>query len=172
MSSSKYGHKKQHFVLACYLKAWLDPSAPRCSTRTPYLWMFDKDGSSARNEAPEKIFRETDIYTVRMPDGSHNLKLEQKLAELETTFSRIRTSKFNYRRELTGAHWHWVCSFAAFAQNRTVATRDHFFNQFSPVKELFEREAGPDWATRPKPVLPPDVDQSKGMFLSRGTSIT
>ncbi len=69
MSSAKYGNKRQHFVPTCYLKAWLDPSAPRTNTRTPYVWMFDKDGTNPRNKSPEKIFHETDMYTLRLPDG-------------------------------------------------------------------------------------------------------
>ncbi len=92
MRRKKYEKKRQHYVPASYTKAWLDPTAPKTPTRTPYVWVFDKDGSNKRNKAPEKIFRETDMYTVELSDGSESLHLENGLAEIESKFTSIRTS--------------------------------------------------------------------------------
>jgi hypothetical protein len=37
MERKKYEQRRQHFVPACYLKAWLDPSAPKTSKNTPFV---------------------------------------------------------------------------------------------------------------------------------------
>ncbi|MCA9422998.1 MAG: DUF4238 domain-containing protein [Nitrospira sp.] len=116
-------HKKQHFVPACYLKAWRDPDSP--TTQTPYLWLFDKDGSNARRKAPENILHETDMYTIHLADGSRDLVLERGLNQLETEFVKIRNRKLNCRRSLDHLEQMWVCAFTAAAQVRTPSSREH-----------------------------------------------
>jgi hypothetical protein len=162
MKRKKYEQRRQHFVPACYLKAWLDPSAPKTNKNTPYVWLLDKKGENPKAKAPEKIFRESDMYTLTTPDGTHDLRLEHGLGTVESNFTKVRTSKFNFKRPLTEEDWLWVCLFAATAHNRTAASRDHFVSQMEKVKEMFERAAGPDWETRTvEPELPPHVDRSK-----------
>ncbi len=95
--SRKY--KKQHYLPACYLKAWRDPVVPE--NQTPFVWIFDKSGRSGRRKAPENIFRETDMYTIHMPDGSRDLRLEHGLNQLESMFSSIRIAKLDRGRVLT-----------------------------------------------------------------------
>lgn len=161
MKRKKYEQRRQHFVPACYLKAWLDPSAPKTSTNNPYVWLFDKKGEHPKAKAPEKIFRESDMYTLTTPDGGHDLRLEHGLGTVEAHFTKVRTSKFNFKRALTEDDWLWACLFAATAHNRTAASRDHFLSQMEKVKEMFEKVAGPDWETRTvEPELPPHVDRS------------
>ena len=67
-------HKKQHYVAATYLRPWVDPDCPM--GHEPYVWRFDPDGSNARRKPPEKLFRETDMYTVTRDDGGRDLVLE------------------------------------------------------------------------------------------------
>jgi len=162
MKRKKYEQRKQHFVPACYLKAWLDPSAPKTSKNTPYVWLFDKKGENRKAKAPEKIFRESDMYTLTTPDGGNDLRLENGLATVESNFTKVRNSKFNFRRPLTDEDWLWTCLFAATAHNRTAARRNLLLDQMERVKELFERVAGPDWESRTvDPELPPHVNRSK-----------
>ncbi|MBO2970436.1 DUF4238 domain-containing protein, partial [Burkholderia pseudomallei] len=52
-------HKKQHYVPASYLKAWCDPDCP--ATHEPYVWVFERDGTSRHRRAPHKLFTETDM---------------------------------------------------------------------------------------------------------------
>lgn len=147
---------------ACYLKAWLDPFAPRTSKNTPYVWLFDKKGQNPKAKAPEKIFRESDMYTLTTPDGDRDLRLEHGLGTVESSFTKVRTCKFNFKRPLTAEDWLWVCLFAATAHIRTAASRDHFLSQMEKMKEMFEMVAGHDWETRTvEPELPPNVDRSK-----------
>ncbi|NRR32207.1 DUF4238 domain-containing protein [Oxalobacteraceae bacterium] len=161
MKRKKYEHRKQHFIPACYLKAWLDPSAPQTSMNTPYVWLFDRKGENPKAKAPEKIFRESDMYTLTAPDGGHDLRLEHGLATVESHFTKVRTSKFNFKRPLTEEDWIWACLFAATAHTRTAASRDHFLNQMEELKAMFEKVAGPDWETRTvEPELPPHVERS------------
>jgi hypothetical protein len=56
-------HKRQHYVPKSYLQAWCDPNCP--PGQTPYVWVFSKGGGRVRKKSPEKLFRETDMYTVR-----------------------------------------------------------------------------------------------------------
>jgi hypothetical protein len=141
----KREQKRQHFVPACYLKAWLDPKAPKTDRNKPYVWLFDKDGTNPKAKAPEKIFRESDMYTLTAPDGGRDLRLEHGLGTVETNFTRVRTSKFGYQRELTRDDWIWVCLFAAMAHSRTAASRDRMVGAMERVRDMVTKVAGPDW---------------------------
>lgn len=161
MNQNKYAQRKQHFVPACYLKAWLDPTAPKSSNHTPYVWLFGKDGANPKAKAPEKIFRESEMYTLKAADGGRDLRLEHGLGTAESNFTKVRTSKLNFKRPLTDEDWVWVCIFAATMHNRTGSSRDHFLGQMQKVKKLIEKGA-PDWETRTgEPDFPPHVDRSR-----------
>lgn len=162
MKREKYAQRKQHFVPACYLKAWLDPSAPKSATNNPYVWLFDKNGENPKAKAPEKIFRETDMYTLTGADGGRDLRLEHGLGTIESNFTMVRKSKFSLKRPLTEEDWLWVGLFAATAFIRTASSRDQLLMQMERVKAIFEEGAGPDWETRTAaPELPPHVDRSR-----------
>ncbi len=148
MKRKKYEQRRQHFVPACYLKGWLDPLAPKTSTNNPYVWLFDKNGQNPKAKAPAKIFRESDMYTLTMPEGGQDLRLEQGLATVESNFTKIRNGKFALNHPLTDEDWIWTCLFIATARNRTAATRDRFLGQMERLKNMFEKVAGPDWETR------------------------
>lgn len=148
MKRKKYEQRRQHFVPACYLKAWLDPSAPKTSKNTPYVWLFDRNGENPKAKAPEKIFRESDMYTLTMPDGGHDLRLEHGLGTVESNFTKVRTSKFNFKRPLTEEDWLSTCLFAATVHMRTAASRDHFLSHMEKLKAMVEKVAGPDWGAR------------------------
>ena len=161
MKREKYAQRKQHFVPACYLKAWLDPLAPKTATNNPYVWLFDKNGENPRPKSPEKTFRETEMYTLTAADGGRDLQLEHGLGTIESNFTMVRNSKFSHKRLLTKQDWVWACLFAATAYNRTASSRDHWLHQMENIKSLFEKAAGPDWETRTvNPELPPHVDRS------------
>ncbi|ASU38529.1 hypothetical protein hmeg3_09620 [Herbaspirillum sp. meg3] len=160
MKRKKYEQRRQHFVPACYLKAWLDPSAPKTSKNTPYVWLFDKKGENPKAKAPEKIFRESDMYTLTAPDGTHDLRLEHGLGTIESNFTKVRTSKFNFKRALTEEDWFWACLFAATAYTRTAASRNHFLGHMEELKAMYEKAAGPDWESRTvEPILHPHANR-------------
>jgi len=130
-------HKKQHFVPACYLKAWCDPDAP--ASYTPYLWLFDKDGSNPRNKAPENIFHETDMYTIHHEDGSRNLVLEHGLSQLEAEFVKIRKDKIARGLPLDPREHILLCAFTAAAHSRTPSSREHIRKQWKhPLRVMNE----------------------------------
>lgn len=128
------GHKKQHYVPASYLKAWCDPACP--STHTPYVWVFDRDGANGHRRAPHKLFTEIDIYTIETADGGRDLRIESTLSAIEDRFARMRTSKFNYARELTPEEHTYLGMFIASAQFRTIASRDHHAQQWGNVLKI------------------------------------
>jgi uncharacterized protein DUF4238 len=116
-------HSKQHFVPQSYLKAWCDPAMPE--GQEPYVWRFEKDGTDPRRKAPENIFHERDIYTIRGADGGRDLVLEHGLKGLEDWFVGIRDTKLSKREELTPEEWLQLCAFIAAAHTRTPTQRDH-----------------------------------------------
>lgn len=144
------GHKKQHFVPRCYLKAWHDPSAPPGGRITPYVWQFEKDGENPRPKAPSNLFTETDIYTIERANGERDLRLEHGFSELEDRFTRIRNTRFVRRVWPNEAELEWVRAFVATAQVRTAAMRDHQRRQWMEFRERAEdmeramREATPE----------------------------
>src|SRR5450755_976605 len=80
--------KSQHFVPRTYLAAWCDPNRP--SQMNDYVWRFSLGASLIGKKSPENLFKETDAYTISMPDGTRNLELEDGLSQLESDFAKIR----------------------------------------------------------------------------------
>lgn len=146
-------HKKQHYVPASYLKAWCDPNVAR--TRTPYVWIFDKEGSTSHHSAPGKIFRESDIYTIHLPDGERILTIEEGLSQLEDRFTRIRNMKLNTSRPFDEAEHIVLCAFVAAAQVRTPVMRDHHRAQWERPLKMMERMM--EWFAR---AIPEEVERA------------
>lgn len=117
------GHKKQHFVPKCYLRAWCDPSTP--AGRTPYVWIFDKDGSHPRKKAPINLFFENDMYTVLDDNGNRHLGLEHALGQLENDFVSIRRGKLERHLTLEPNERMALCFFVAAMHARTKVNREH-----------------------------------------------
>jgi hypothetical protein len=138
MAKTGRSHKKQHFVPQCYTKAWHDPTAQASSACTPYVWVFNKDGTGARRKAPANLFTETDIYTIVRPDGQRDLRLEHGFQELEDMFTRVRNLKFNRRVWPDAEDFAWVMGFAATAQARTAAHRNFHRQQWSSIRKRME----------------------------------
>ncbi|GJL73400.1 MAG: hypothetical protein NMNS01_25990 [Nitrosomonas sp.] len=140
-------HKKQHYIPACYLKAWRDPHTP--ASQTPYVWVFDKDGSNVRKKAPENIFYETDLYTIHRANDSRDLVLEKGLSQLETEFTRIRNSKISYKRPVEESEHVLLCAFTAAAHARTPSSREHHRKQWE--KPLRKMEKMMEWVKTATP---------------------
>jgi hypothetical protein len=166
-------HKKQHFVPQCYTKAWHDPSVPKEPTTMPYVWVFDRNGSNPRRKAPVNLFTETDIYTITLPDGGRDLRLEHGFQDLEDKFTRVRNLKFNRRTWPTAEEMAWVLAFVAIAQARTAAHRNFHRDQWRGIRERMEKmQAAMDRASpsqRAAKVLP--GPQSANEKLDRGITI-
>lgn len=157
-------HKKQHYIPACYTKAWRDPNAP--ATHTPYVWLYNKDGSNPRKKAPENIFHETDLYTIN-EGGERNLRLEKGLCQLEYEFTKVRNSKLNFQRELSEMDQIVLCAFTAAAHTRTPTFRDHQKEQWKRPLEMMEdlmaqvAEMTPEEKTRFARSQPPSLVEKR-----------
>lgn len=164
-------HKKQHFVPACYLKAWKDPDCR--IDHKPYVWVFDKDGSNVRNKAPENIFHETDMYTISLPDGKRNLVLESGLQQLETHFARIRQLRFRQGQPLNEEEHVLLCAFIAAAHARTPSNRAHQKEQWARPLEMMEelnermRSATDEQKARMAAMTPPRASSGPSMTLDQ-----
>jgi len=116
-------HKSQHWVPRSYLKAWVDPDSP--PKHTPYVHVFDKEGTKAKQRAPDNIFKETDLYTVRAPDGTRDLRLEHGLSGLESSFDKLRRDFLQRRRSIPSQRYLNILLFIAALHARTPVMRDH-----------------------------------------------
>jgi uncharacterized protein DUF4238 len=162
-------HKKQHFVPQSYLRAWCDPEAP--AGQTPYVWRFSKDGSIAQRKAPEKIFHERDLYTIPMPDGGRDLRLERGLSQLEGAFVKVRDAKLARQKPLDEREGTLLCAFVAASHARTPMLRDHFGEFWSDL--LAKGNEMQEWAKTATPaqrralggVPPSDPDRSFSLSL-------
>jgi hypothetical protein len=81
-------NKRQHWVPASYLMAWVDSGGP--ANHDPFVHIFDRCGGAHTKRAPQNIFHMPDLYTVF--DGSQrNLRIEKAFAQWEHEFVRVRS---------------------------------------------------------------------------------
>ncbi len=130
-------HKKQHYVPACYLKAWCDPKSP--PDQTPYIWLFEKNKKEGRRKSPENIFHETDMYTIHDEVGGRDLTIENSLSELEGLFSNIRNHKFKRHRKLNPVEHFTICVFIAAIHARTKSQIKHMSDQWRKPLEMMDK---------------------------------
>jgi hypothetical protein len=100
--------------------------------------VFAKDGGKHRRRAPANIFTETDLYTIKRPDGSRDLRLEHGLSELETAFSTIRKDFLSRRRQVPTPRWVKLMAFVAALHSRTPMIRDHHMEFWNEVLDMGE----------------------------------
>ena len=55
----------------------------------------------SKNNAPKNIFYESDMYTIKLEDGTRILNIEHGLSSLESNFVKIRESKVNNSKPLS-----------------------------------------------------------------------
>lgn len=129
-------NKIQHYIPSSYLRPWCDPSTP-CG-HTPYVWLFDRDGSNPRKKAPASIFAETDMYTIHGAGGERDLVLEHGLSQIESEYVKTRIRHLKFRRSFDSAARFAICVFAAAMQARTPKYRDHQSKQWARPLELMQ----------------------------------
>lgn len=130
-------HKNQHWVPRSYLEAWCDPESPE--GQQPYVWRWEKDGNARKRKAPDKLFAEKDLYTLRRPDGTRDLRIEHGLAGLESDFATIRRSKLERGQPLTPSERTAIIAFIGAMHARSRALLRHFSAQFGHILALGEQ---------------------------------
>src|SRR6266850_5447717 len=118
--------KKQHVIPECYLRAWCDPDTP--PGHQPFIWKISKTGVGVTKRSPEKSFRATDKYTIRLPNGKRNLVIENTLGRIETNFVRV-LPKLRKREKLNAIDRAHLCVFAAAMHSRTISMGIHWTKQ-------------------------------------------
>jgi hypothetical protein len=162
-------HKAQHWIPKSYLRAWTDPDTP--GGQNPFVYVFARDGSEHRKRAPSNIFTETDLYTIKLPDGRRDLRLEHGLSQLEDSFAIIRKDFLARRRQLPWPRWLRLMAFLAAMHARTPAIRDHhmtFWGQVQDQMEKLERhmqKATPEERMRAASSAGPSRSQRASMTL-------
>lgn len=138
--SKQFGHKRQHWVPRSYLSAWIDPVRPE--GHEPFVHLFSRDGSTHERRAPSNIFKETDLYTIKQPDGGRDLRLERGLSGLEESFVAIRKEFLAKRKQLPLVRRAKLILFVAAMHSRTPMMRDHhgeFWRRVQDIGEEVER---------------------------------
>jgi hypothetical protein len=130
-------HKRQHYIPSSYLEAWCDKNSP--SGQKPYLWLISKDGIEIKKKAPEKIFFESDFYTIKAKNGERDLQIEYTLSRLEDKFSRIRKHALNQRKPITPEEHLYLCLFTAAMFSRTKAFGEYNSGQWKRVLDMAEK---------------------------------
>jgi hypothetical protein len=141
-------HKGQHFVPRIYLAAWCDPETPE--KMDPYVWRFTRDGRPAGKKSPENLFKETDFYTIPMPDGTRNLELEHGLSQLEGKFTDVRKN-LERHEEIDLNDRVSLLAFMVAMSFRTKAHRDFQKGQWDKVVEMADSVAKQFADGRPAP---------------------
>lgn len=129
-------NKKQHWIPQSYLQEWCDPDVPEGQSK--YVWIFSIDGMMFKRKDPKNVFYETDMYTIHLPDGSRDLKIENGLAGLEGLFVQMRQNVIAKRHELSVSDRLIVLAMIAAFFSRTRQNRDHLKDQWGRVLELME----------------------------------
>lgn len=104
----------------------------------PYIWQFNRLGENGRKKSPAKLFTETDIYSVPLPDGQRDLTLEHGFQQLEDMFTRIRRLRLEKKKTITPDDAFVLHLFVATARARTASYRDFHRNQFGGLREKLE----------------------------------
>jgi hypothetical protein len=169
-------HKAQHWIPKCYLRAWADPNVP--AGHKPYVHVFSKDGTTSRKKSPENLFTETDLYTIQLPDGGRDLRLEHGLCGLETSFSAIRRDFLDRRKHLPLPRYLKLMAFVAAMHSRTPSRRNHWIGFWNEVIEEGERverhmkSASPEERRRASATSLPSRDNRRSMSLDDVRKIT
>jgi hypothetical protein len=127
-------HKDQHWIPKSYLRGWADPASP--SGYAPYVHVFVKDGTASRRKAPENLFVQTDLYTIKLPDGGRDLRLEHGLAGLEASFSETRRDYLSKRKHISDARYLKLLAFLSAMHCRTPSRMEHFMGFWNEVLEI------------------------------------
>lgn len=163
-------NSSQHWVPRSYLEAWCDPDVP--SGHDAFVWLLPKAGGPARRKSPKKIFKETDFYTIHLPDGGRDLALEHGLDTIENNFCQIREKRIEQRVTLRADEMDWLCAFIAAMHIRTKPQRTALQQQWGHVLRVAEDlQAGLDRMTpeESRKYHPPTVlSKSTGPSLSVG----
>ncbi|MBN9986953.1 DUF4238 domain-containing protein [Rhizobium laguerreae] len=131
-------HKSQHYVPKSYLSAWCDPNTP--SGMQPYVWTVDPSGARGRKRAPQNLFTETDIYTIFMPDGSRDLRLELELSKLEKGLKTLIRDFVARHRQMPHPQQSKLIAFIAAMHGRTLQARDIQRTLWQDTLNLDERQ--------------------------------
>ncbi|UVC08254.1 DUF4238 domain-containing protein [Rhizobium sp. TH2] len=129
-------HKKQHFIPKTYLSAWCDPTTP--DGQTPFVWKIEATTGHAIKKSPEKLFRETDMYTINMPDGSRDLRIEYGLQQVEQGLASLRKQFLEPRNIVPDVRRAKLLAFLSALSARTPRFRDHHRKQWRKVLKLGE----------------------------------
>jgi hypothetical protein len=127
-------NKKQHYIPQSYLESWCDPYVPDGFDN--YVWIFDYNGESQKKKNPKNIFYQSEMYTIFDDKGNRLLHIEHGLSGLETKFAFIRNKKIAKKKTLSSEERLHVLAFVAAMNNRTLAKKNHLFEQWKQVFDL------------------------------------
>lgn len=135
--------KVQHLVPACYLREWVDQHTPQW--QEPYIWIFLKNENKGRKKAPSNIFKETDVFTLKLKTGEKNHSIEETLSSLESRYSKIFREKIKKHLPLNQEEHIILCAFVGAMLQRTERHKDSiesFYDQLIEKTAAIEKHHG------------------------------
>lgn len=127
--------KSQHFVPKAYLAAWVDPACPPGQS---YLWAFDTSTGIAKAKGPQNLFVSKDFYTIKMPDGARDLRIENGLQNVEQGIVVLRQDFLEKRRPIPLVRHAKLMAFVSAMGARTPSFRDHHRSSWEKVVKIGE----------------------------------
>ena len=94
--------------------------------------------SSTRKRAPQKLFAETDFYTVKLDDGSRSLAIEDSFSVIEDRFARLRNCRLKEFAKLSEEERALLCVFTAMMSTRTKSQRANWTDFFCKLHDQVE----------------------------------
>lgn len=130
----------------------------------PYVWTFEPSGSAGRKRAPGNLFTETDIYTITMPDGARDLRIEHELSRLEKGLKSLVADYVARRRQLPQPRQARLVAFIAAMHGRTPQAREIqrklWLDMLDAAERLARDSAAPDASERELAEVPPPFPAS------------
>jgi len=146
-------YKRQHIVPNCYLSAWLEPNPPmgqECA-----LWRIAKDGSEKHRRSPKKTFIASDRYTVLLVNGERDLRVEHRLNEIETAYSRV-LRRLHRGEKITVLDKAKLAIFTAAMMGRTRRRADHWKTTWENLRGHVTAYEGDGKDSQASGTLPPE----------------
>lgn len=134
---------RQHTIPKCYLESFTDPNCP--DGQRPYLWILDRKQSLPKKRAPKNVLVKKDFYTIDLPHGEKDYRIETSLSQLESEFISILRSKVLKYKPIDDEEMVRLSLFFSALFNRTISQKEHWektYEHLAIVVEQMERGYG------------------------------
>jgi len=128
---------RQHTIPKCYLESFTDPNYP--DGQKPYLWILDRKQSPPKKKSPKNVLFKKDFYTVDLPHGKKDYRIETSLSQLESEFISILRSKILKYKPIDDEEMVRLSLFFSALFNRTISQKEHWERTYEHLATVVEQ---------------------------------